>query len=190
MQLGPAMNVSNWAWGLFALIVVAALAIDLGLLRTSRGEDRELTLRSASIRSAIWIALALLFGLVVMALYGPPAALTYITAYLLEESLSVDNIFVFLLIFSELRIPPVQQRRVLLWGGPECADHARTTDWRGITRDKSLQLGGISVRGANALRSRQAAVGPPERARNRGRRLFDMLDVGRAPDSNHAPVSR
>jgi tellurite resistance protein TerC len=116
LQLGPAMQVSNWVWALFALIVLAALVIDLGLLRTSRGEERELTLRSAAIRSAIWIALALLFGLVVMALYGAPAALTYVTAYLLEESLSVDNVFVFLLIFSELRIPPVQQRRVLLWG--------------------------------------------------------------------------
>src|SRR4051812_28599545 len=98
------MQVGIWVWGLFAFIVLAALALDLGLLRTSRGEDRELTVRSAAIRSAAWIAISLLFGLVVMALYGPHAAITYLTAYLLEKSLSVDNIFVFLLIFSELRI--------------------------------------------------------------------------------------
>jgi tellurite resistance protein TerC len=58
----------------------------------------------------------LLFGLVVLALYGEHAALTYVTAYLLEQSLSIDNVFVFLLIFSELRVPPAQQRGVLLWG--------------------------------------------------------------------------
>jgi tellurite resistance protein TerC len=116
LQGAAAMQVNIWVWGVFGLIVLAALAIDLGLLRTSKGEDREVTLRSAAIRSAAWIAISLLFGLVVMALYGSHAAVTYLTAYLLEKSLSVDNIFVFLLIFSELRIPPVQQRRVLLWG--------------------------------------------------------------------------
>jgi tellurite resistance protein TerC len=110
------MQIGIWVWALFGSIVLAALAIDLGLLRTSKGEERELTLRSAAVRSAAWIALSLLFGLVVMALYGPHAALTYLTAYLLEKSLSIDNVFVFLLIFAELRIPPVQQRRVLLWG--------------------------------------------------------------------------
>jgi tellurite resistance protein TerC len=116
LQRAAAMQVSIWAWALFALIVVAALATDLGLLRTARGKDRELTLRSAAVRSAAWIAVSLLFAVVVMEMYGPHAALTYLTAYLLEKSLSVDNVFVFLLIFSELRIPPLQQRRVLLWG--------------------------------------------------------------------------
>jgi tellurite resistance protein TerC len=58
----------------------------------------------------------MLFGLVVLVLYGHNAALTYVTAYLLEQSLSIDNVFVFLLIFSELRVPPAQQRGVLLWG--------------------------------------------------------------------------
>jgi tellurite resistance protein TerC len=116
LQPGAAMTVATWGWGLFGILVLAALAVDLGLLQTSRGEERELTLRSAAVRSAAWIALSLLFGLVVMALDGPQAALTYLTAYLLEKSLSIDNVFVFLLIFSELRIPPLQQRRVLLWG--------------------------------------------------------------------------
>ena len=58
----------------------------------------------------------MLFGLIVLALYGQGAALTYLTAYLLEQSLSIDNVFVFVLIFSELRIPAGQQRSVLLWG--------------------------------------------------------------------------
>lgn len=110
------MQVSVWVWVFFAALVLASLAADLGFNRTSRGETRELTLRAAAIRSAAWIGLSLLFGVVVLALYGQQAALEYFTAYLLEKSLSVDNIFIFVLIFSELRIPPVQQRRVLTWG--------------------------------------------------------------------------
>jgi tellurite resistance protein TerC len=111
-----AMNVRLWMWIPFIVLVLAALALDLGLFRKSRGEARELTLRSAIIRSAAWIALSLVFGVAVWATYGQQAALTYLTAYLLEKTLSIDNIFVFVLIFSELQIPPAQQRGVLLWG--------------------------------------------------------------------------
>jgi tellurite resistance protein TerC len=96
--------------------VLSALALDLGLFRRSRGEERELPLRSAALRTAAWTALSLLFALVVLASYGRHAALTFATAYLLEESLSIDNMFVFVLIFSELGIPPARQRGVLLWG--------------------------------------------------------------------------
>jgi tellurite resistance protein TerC len=109
------VNLSLWPWAVFAILVLAAIAYDLGLLSGSRGQ-RELSGRAAAIRSAAWIGLAILFGLGVAVLYGRDAGLTFLTAYLLEESLSVDNIFVFVLIFSELRIPPNQQRGVLLWG--------------------------------------------------------------------------
>jgi tellurite resistance protein TerC len=96
--------------------LLASLALDLGLFRRSGGEERELTLRSAVLRNVGWVALSLVFALVVLAVYGHQAALTYVTAYLLEESLSIDNVFVFVVIFSELRIPPARQRGVLLWG--------------------------------------------------------------------------
>jgi tellurite resistance protein TerC len=109
------LKVSLWPWAVFAILVLAAIAFDLGLFGGSR-EQRELSGRAAAIRSAGWIGLAILFGLGVVLLYGRDAGLTFLTAYLLEESLSVDNIFVFVLIFSELRIPPTQQRGVLLWG--------------------------------------------------------------------------
>ena len=110
------MNVSRWAWVLFGVLILAALAFDLGLFSRSPREQRPLSTRAAAIRSAAWIALAFIFGLGVMALYGRDAAIAYVTAYVLEESLSVDNIFVFVLIFSQLRIPAENQRGVLLWG--------------------------------------------------------------------------
>lgn len=105
-----------WPWALFGVLVLSALALDLGLFNSRRREQRELTLREAAARTCAWAVLSLLFGVVVLVLYGERAALTYVTAYLLEQSLSIDNVFVFLLIFSELRVPPAQQRGVLLWG--------------------------------------------------------------------------
>src|SRR6267154_15019 len=110
------MQVSSWVWVLFALMVLAVLAADLGVFRPTRRGPREVTLGSAAWWSAAWIGLSLLFGVVILAVYGTAPALTYLTAYLLEKSLSVDNIFVFVLIFSDLQIPPAQQRRVLYWG--------------------------------------------------------------------------
>src|SRR6267143_3204338 len=100
------MQVSSWVWVLFALMVLALLAADLGLFRAARRAPREVTLGSAAWWSAAWIGLSLAFGLVILVIYGRAAALTYLTAYLLEKSLSVDNIFVFVLIFSDLQIPP------------------------------------------------------------------------------------
>jgi tellurite resistance protein TerC len=110
------LNLSLWPWVLFGFLVLSALALDLGLFHSHRTPQRELTLRQSAARTIAWVALSFVFGLVVLALYGEHAAVTYLTAYLLEQSLSIDNVFVFLLIFSELRVPPAQQRGVLLWG--------------------------------------------------------------------------
>jgi tellurite resistance protein TerC len=96
--------------------VLSALAFDLGLLTRSGRQQHELSLRAATARSVGWALLSLLFGVGVLVMFGKPAALTFVTAYLLEQSLSIDNIFVFVLIFSELKIPPALQRSVLLWG--------------------------------------------------------------------------
>ena len=109
------MQVELWAWGTFGAVVLGALAVDLGLFTSGR-IGGPVSLKSATVRSIAWALLSLLFGLVVLALYGQQAAASYITAYLLEKSLSIDNVFVFVLIFSELRIPPDRQRGVLLWG--------------------------------------------------------------------------
>lgn len=110
------MTINRWAWIIFGILVMSALAADLGVFQSAEKRARELTLRSAAIRSGLWILLSLGFGVGVWAVYGQHAAVTYVTAYALEKSLSVDNIFVFVLIFSYLKIPPEYQRSVLLWG--------------------------------------------------------------------------
>lgn len=102
-------------WVIFGVIVIGALAFDLGALRRSKNED-EGNVRGAAIRSALIIGLAVAFGVGVGLLFGRDAGISYLTAYFLEESLSIDNIFVFILIFSELRIPADLQRGVLLAG--------------------------------------------------------------------------
>jgi tellurite resistance protein TerC len=103
-------------WVVFGALVLGAIAFDLGLLRRSKTAKQEQSVRSATLRSAAWIGLALIFGLGIAVLYGREASLSYFTAYFLEESLSIDNIFVFVLIFSQLRIPAELQRGVLIAG--------------------------------------------------------------------------
>src|SRR3954454_2010807 len=88
----------------------------LDLRAASRGDGKDPTLRSAALWTCAWSGLALVFGLAVYLLHGGEAAVAYLTAYVVEESLSIDNIFVFVLIFSELRTPAAQQRKVLYWG--------------------------------------------------------------------------
>jgi len=103
------------AWGVFAVIVVAVFALDLGVL-DRRGGGGALTLKQALGRTAMWIAVALLFNLGVGLWHGPQPALEFFTGYLLEYSLSVDNLFVFLLVFSYFRVPGDLQHKVLFWG--------------------------------------------------------------------------
>src|SRR6202040_4092076 len=78
--------------------------------------DRELSVRAAAHRVVIWIVLSLLFNLLVWKLRGPVKGLEFLTGYVIEYSLSVDNIFVFVLIFAYFRVPPIAQHRVLVWG--------------------------------------------------------------------------
>ena len=102
-------------WIIFGVVVLAALAFDFGDIRRSKNED-EGNIRGAAVRCALIVGLAIAFGVGVGLLFGRDAGVTYLTAYFLEESLSIDNIFVFVLLFSELRIPPDLQRGVLLAG--------------------------------------------------------------------------
>jgi tellurite resistance protein TerC len=105
------MNAGVAEWTVFAALVAGALAVDLAL-----GRGRDPSLRYAALWSAIWIGLALAFGGWLAWRMGADAAVTYLTAYLLEKSLSVDNLFVFVLVFSQTGIPPALQHRALFWG--------------------------------------------------------------------------
>ena len=107
------MSVSPIAWAAFIAFVLALLALDLGVLR--RG-GRGATLRGAAALSAFWIGLGLSFTAVVWAWGGGDAAQEYIAGYLIEESLSADNVFVFAVILGYFAVPTEQQGRVLLWG--------------------------------------------------------------------------
>jgi TerC family integral membrane protein len=100
-------------WVGFNLFVLAMLALDLGVFHRKAHAIR---VREALVWSVVWIALALLFNMGVYFWRGPEPALDFLTGYLLEKSLSVDNIFVFLLIFSAFRVPPQYQHTVLFWG--------------------------------------------------------------------------
>src|SRR5256885_13893768 len=73
-------------------------------------------MRAATHRTVIWIVLSLLFNLLVWKIRGPEKALEFFTGYVIEFSLSVDNIFVFVLIFAYFRVPPMAQHRALVWG--------------------------------------------------------------------------
>ena len=107
------MRTSLWFWIFFHVGVFAALFVDLAQFK-HRG--RELSMRAAALRSAIWIILSLAFNVLVWKLRGPDKGLEFLTGYLIEYSLSVDNIFVFVLIFPYFQVPPLAQHRVLVWG--------------------------------------------------------------------------
>jgi tellurite resistance protein TerC len=102
-----------WMWVAFNVFVLVMLVVDLGVVHR---RAHEVTLREALVWSGIWIALALLFALGVYAWYGPQPALEFLAGYLIEKSLSVDNIFVFVLIFSYFKVSARYQHKVLFWG--------------------------------------------------------------------------
>ncbi len=102
-----------WAWVGFTALISALLAFDLLVL--ARG-GREISFRRAALLSAFWVAVALLFGAFIFFVAGPARGTEYLTGYIVEKSLSVDNVFVFALIFSYFAVPARYQYRVLLWG--------------------------------------------------------------------------
>lgn len=100
-------------WAGFVAFVIAMLALDLGVFHR---KAHVVKFKEALGWSAVWVSLALVFGAGVWWKFGAEPGLQFITGYLIEKSLSVDNIFVFVVIFSALRIPSLYQHRVLFWG--------------------------------------------------------------------------
>lgn len=109
----PVLGQAAWVWLLFAGIVVTLLALDLGVLHK---DDHEIGVRESLFLSAGYISMALLFGAWVWWFLGAQSGIEYFTGFLIEKSLSMDNVFVIALIFSYLAIPRQYQHRVLFWG--------------------------------------------------------------------------
>ena len=99
-------------WAAFGAVVVGALTID----RLLFGSKDHIGFREAAIRSGFFVTVGTSFALYILSRAGTDAALTYLVAYLVEESLSVDNLFVFLVLFSYFKINEHRQQRILFWG--------------------------------------------------------------------------
>lgn len=114
-----------WVWGVFIACVLVFLALDLGVFHKNEHVIRS---KEAGIWTAIWVTIALSFSAVIYWLFSSglvnnpteltpnEAVLKYVTGYLIELSLSVDNVFVIAVIFASFKIPPIYQHRVLFWG--------------------------------------------------------------------------
>jgi tellurite resistance protein TerC len=107
------MSIQVLLWVIFNVFVVAMLALDLGVFHRTA---HVIHIREALAWCALWITLAVLFNLGIYLWLGSVPALEFLTGYLLEYSLSVDNIFVFLMIFTYFRVPYLHQHKVLFWG--------------------------------------------------------------------------
>ena len=104
---------SLWLWAGFNLFILAMLALDLGVFHR---KSHEVSIREATTWSLVWITLAMIFNAGLWYFRGPEPAVQFFTGYLIEKSLSVDNIFVIALLFNYFAVPPAYQHRVLFWG--------------------------------------------------------------------------
>ncbi len=107
------METPIWAWAGFNIFVLAMLLLDLGIFHR---KAHEVKIKEALLWSLIWISLSLLFNLGIYIFEGKQQALEFLTGYLIEKSLSIDNIFVFIIIFSFFHVPSAYQHKVLFWG--------------------------------------------------------------------------
>jgi len=102
-----------WLWVGFLAVILTLLSLDLGIFHK---KDKVVPAREAMSWVVVWASLAVLFGVFVWWRFGTTKAVEFYTGWLIEQSLSVDNLFVFVLVFATFRIPPHLQHRVLYWG--------------------------------------------------------------------------
>jgi tellurite resistance protein TerC len=100
-------------WTSFNVFVLAMLALDLGVFHR---KTHEITLREALIWTSVWISLAMIFNLFVYYYFDKETTIEFFTGYVIEKSLSIDNIFVIIMIFSYFNVPKTYQHKVLFWG--------------------------------------------------------------------------
>lgn len=107
------LEIQTSFWVIFHLFVIFMLALDLGVFHKN---SHVVSMREALTWTTVWIALALMFNVWIYYEFGKQYAVEFLTGYLVEKSLSVDNIFVFTMIFAALQIPRIYQHKILFWG--------------------------------------------------------------------------
>lgn len=107
------MEITPWHWAGFIACVIFFLALDLGVFHR---EAHVVSIKEASLWTTLWVSLSLLFAVGLRFARGPEESLEFVTGYLIELSLSMDNVFVIALIFAYFRVPAEYQHRVLFWG--------------------------------------------------------------------------
>src|SRR5512135_2810236 len=107
------MNEHIWPWVAFNAFVLVMLALDLGVFHR---KAHVVSFRESMAWTIVWVALALAFNVGIWHFSGSQKALQFFTGYLIEKSLSVDNVFVFALLFSYFAVPAKYQHKVLFWG--------------------------------------------------------------------------
>ena len=114
------MGFEVWLWLLFGILIAAFLIVDLGI--TNR-QPKKMSMRAAGLQASFWVAISLLFGLVIYFFYDPPGVITahdaawqYYTAYVTEYALSVDNIFVIIIILRYFNVEEKYHHKILFWG--------------------------------------------------------------------------
>ncbi len=110
---GVVMGKPLWMWALFMAIVLTLLVLDLGVFHR---KIREISIKESLMMSAFYIAIGLLFGAWVWSSLGDQSGKEYITGFLVEKTLAMDNVFIISLIFTYFAVPPQYQHRVLFWG--------------------------------------------------------------------------
>ena len=101
-------------WGVFTVVVGAMLLFDL--LLANRKADEEVSAKSALVQTGFWVAIAMGFAFYVFKAHGRDHSLLFLTGFVIEKALSVDNLFVFLVVFAYFKVRPSHQRRILFWG--------------------------------------------------------------------------
>ena len=107
------LTIEGWHWPVLLGVIGAMLLIDILVVHR---DAHEIHTKEAAIESAVWISVGLLFGLVMLWEFGTAAAGEYMGGYLIEKSLSVDNVFVWAVLFTHFQVPKMYQHRVLFWG--------------------------------------------------------------------------
>ena len=131
-----------WMWLAFIGIVIALLTLDLGVLHR---KQREIEVKESLILSAVYIGLGVAFGGWVWWYMGETAGMNYLTGFVIEKSLAMDNVFVIAMIFSYFAVPRLYQHRVLFWGILGCHRAARDHDRAWHDHRLAIRLGAVCL---------------------------------------------